>query len=229
MTNFAILTLERARLYRFRRSQITMLFSLGLVNAACHPHQVEAPAHSADAKPLSASPAPHTTIKKSARFVLWHAPALGIKTALVVHVDEQSRALEVLRTVSPGYLRKWRVRLGDDDARLVDELVAAIIRAGSTIASCPRRHARDDIVWSAMTLPGREEFALDFHHEGGPAVCDDFEHYSNELMRLAKLKCVASVCLRPEEALTGTLECVAGPTGDVCRENPRVVPASTAE
>lgn len=191
----------------------------------CSPLQVEQPVQSADQKAASVTAGPHP---KSERLVLWHAPARGIKTTLIVHVAMGSRMLEVYRAVRPSYLRTWRVHLDGNAIRHVDEIVAGIIQTGSAIRSCPRRHARDDVVWAAMTSPWREDFGLDFRHTAGPTVCDEFERYANELMQLAELECVDLVCLRPGEEI-GRLACAAGQEGDSCREDRQQVPASALE
>jgi hypothetical protein len=152
------------------------------------------------------------------RLVLWHSPALGIKSLVKVHSTDGMRTLEVRRTLGAGFARYWTVRFVGDDIKVVDETIAGLLQAGTNVAACPRRRGRDGVIWAAMTLPDRKEFSLDFQHDGGGVDCDDFERFAVRLMHFGLLRCTTRACLRPRESSTSQFECMPGSSGDECRE-----------
>lgn len=208
------------------RYHARFLASLVVTLASCRTGEAMMPASSANPSgPHAGSSRPATTV--APRFVLWHAPARGIKSLVAVYVLQDSRLLEVHRTLGASFLTTWKRRLVGEDVERVDDILDGMIRAGSALQTCPKRHGRDGVVWAAMTLPGREEYTLDFHHQYGARVCDEFENYAVELMQLVSLKCHSIACLRPDEELTGTFECAVGRAGDSCREKRVPGPATT--
>ncbi len=186
--------------------------------AACGPPASRPPQNASQPERQLGSDSKSANDSSGLRLVLWHSPALGIKSLVKVRSTDDTRTLEVHRTLGASFVRDWTVRFVGDDVTVVDEAVAGLIHAGGHIAACQRRHGRDGIVWAAMTFPDRKEFSLDFRHDGGGGDCDDFERFADRLMELGKLRCTARACLRPQESSASQFECAPGSRGDECRD-----------
>jgi len=152
------------------------------------------------------------------RLVLWHSPAIGVKSLVKVRSTDDGRILEVHRSLGAGFVGYWTVRFVGGEVKSVDDVLAGLARASQNIGTCPRRRGRDGVIWVVVAFPDRREFSLDFQHEGGGPACDDFERIANGLMHLARLRCSARACLRPAEESANRFECLPDRRGDECRQ-----------
>jgi hypothetical protein len=191
---------------------------LAVALAACGPPASRPPQKASHVEQWPRSGSKNTGDDPDLRLVLWHSPALGIKSLVKVRSTDGTRTLEVHRTLGASFVRYWTVRFIGDDVTVVDDAVAGRAHAGAHVAVCPRRHGRDGVVWAAMTFPDRKEFSLDFRHDGGGVDCDEFERFADRLMQLGRLRCTVRACLRPQENSAGQFECVPGSRGNECRE-----------
>lgn len=188
------------------------------VLAACSPSVKGVPS-GANQGELAANP-DRTELHDDAntQLILWHSPAIGVKSLVKVRSVAGGRVLEVHRSLGPGFVGYWTVRFVGEEVKQLDHVVAGLVRASRSIATCPRRHGRDGVVWVVKSFPDQAESSLDFQHLSGGPECDAFGQFATGLMHLARLRCSARACLRPAEESANRFECLPDRRGDNCRE-----------
>jgi hypothetical protein len=171
------------------------------------------------AKPLAPTPpqVKAAPLKRAPlEFKIGYYPAIGVPTFVTLNRSEDERRLEVVRALGDGRAASWIVVFRGARVRRLDKLVSHLEQGMATAERCPRRHARDDVLWILSDPAHGIEYTLDYRVQG-PAECSTLEHAFRALMRAAHLECGRSLCLRPEEVRSGQWTCADGPSGAECR------------